>query len=358
MILYVDDFMLGNDDSEGIRKCIEKCRQIPGEKTVIFANRVYQIEEAILIPSDTTVILDGSSIKQKDYVYDNIFRGDNLVIDPKDPYGWPLEVKELKNVKIIGKNNAQLIGCDRSARGYHPVLQREEDKVGDFWGWRTLQISFSRCEHFEIADISCSQTKCWAMSFDNCSYGYIHNVTVHSNVKNGDGIDFRSGCHHCKVDGVYGFTSDDTVACSALASTEVPTYQRSNYLYPMEPGRKNSVERGCNLDIHDIEINNIMTGGHMHGVICLAIRGNQVYNISIKNVKETSEGSRKAAVEIYSRAQYGTGYREGDIHDITIDTVEANISKYAVLCSVKPVNFDIKNIVQNAPDKECIGKNY
>ena len=97
-----------------------------------------------------------------------------------------------------------------------------------------------------------------------------------------------------------------------------------------------------------------MTGGHMHGVICLATRGRQVYNISIKNVIEALEGKRKAAVEIYSRTQYGTGYRDGDLHDISVDMVEANISDYAVLCSVKLVNIEIKNIIQNALDKECI----
>ena len=51
-------------------------------------------------------------IKQKNEVFDNIFRGDNLTIDSENPYGYPVEIRNLKNIKIIGKGTAILEGPD------------------------------------------------------------------------------------------------------------------------------------------------------------------------------------------------------------------------------------------------------
>lgn len=50
-------------------------------------------------------------------------------------------VDKLQQITIIGKNGARIVGCDVNRKGYHPVLNETQEMVGDFWGWRTLQIS-------------------------------------------------------------------------------------------------------------------------------------------------------------------------------------------------------------------------
>lgn len=329
---HVYDFLnAATTDSARIKACMERDAIQKGGATVVFDRKDWLIDEAILLPANTTVILDGCAVIQKDFVYDNVFRGDNLIPDPADLPGVPLRVSQTENIRILGKNGAKIIGCDRNRRAFHPVLKTEQEMTGDFWGWRAFQICLSRCDGFEIGGLELLQTRSWAMSFDFCSGGHIHDIRIESNVKNGDGIDFRVGCHHCRVENITGFTSDDTVACTAL-SRERLSYPHKNYLYPLEPFFP--LWDGTDpraLDIHDIHISGIYTGGFHHGVICLAARGLQVYNIRIEEIRETAPGHREAAVKLYTG--YADGYLDGDLHHIEIRGVHASISDYAVLCN-------------------------
>lgn len=346
---YVKDFIAeGKTDTWAIENCIKEAQHHNGAKTIIFDSKDYYIDRAIVVPNDTEVIIDGCSIKQNREVFDNVFRGANLILSEDDPYGAPLDVKPQKNIKIIGKNGAKIIGTSKPRVGYHPMFEEEQLMVGDFWGWRTHMFSFSLGENIEIGGLTLLQTMCWAISFDCCHDLYIHDLEIHSNVKNGDGVDFRSGCYNCRVENISGYTSDDTVACTALASGGRSGYPAGKYLYPSEP--YNCLGREFNRDIHDVIIKNITTGGLHHGVICLAALSNQVYNIKIDTIKESKQGSRTAIVSIYTG--YGDGYNSGDIHDIEVSNVTSETAKYAVEVNAEVKDVIIDNIVQNNPDGE------
>jgi hypothetical protein len=333
-------------DNMAIKNCIDGTHDSIGELTIVLDGADWRLEEAVLLPSDTTVIIDGCSIIQNDGAFDNVFRGDNLVLNPDDPFGRPLSVKQTGNIRIIGRNNAQIIGCEINRRAYHPVLNETQDMTGDFWGWRTLQICLSKCDGFEVGGISFSRTRCWAMSFDLCSNGYVHDIHFETRVKNGDGVNFRAGTHHCRVERITGFTSDDTVACTALRMPD-KEYPVRNYIYPLEPAI--SIYKGDAgfLDIHDIQIDDVKTGGRCHGVICLAAEGLQVRHIRISNVDEADEGEREAAVKIYTG--YGGGYRDGDLHHIEVSGVTSRISSHAVLCNAKMEHIRLRGIRQEKP---------
>lgn len=208
-------------------------------------------------------------------------------------------------------------------------------------------FSFSFCKDIEISDLALRQTMCWAITFDNCQQCRIHDIDIRSNVKNGDGIDFRSGCNHCVVENITGFTSDDTIACTALSRGKTER-ALSKYLSVGEP--YNSSHENIDGSIHHIKIRNIFTGGFHHGVICLSAHGNQVHDIEISNVKETTEGGREATVKIYTG--YGDGYNSGDIHDIKISDVTSEKAKYALMVACEAENLTNVNIVQNNSDGE------
>ncbi len=344
MDFYPVDYLKENiSDSGCIRECIEQAVKINGHKRIIFNKRNWHIDEAILLHSDMEIIVDGCFIKQNDGVFDNIFRGVNLRVDEKDPYGKPLYVEKLKNVSIKGYNNAKLIGCDVNKKGYHPVKKEYEDMVGDNWGWRTFMICLSECEGIEISGLSIENTKCWALSLDLCSYGDIHDIFIQSDVKNGDGIDLRAGCRHFRIWNITGNTSDDTVACTALLHSK-QRFPFKNYLYPLAPAV--SVFDGDirKLDIHDISVSDIRTGGLHHAVICLAADGLRVYNIDIKNIEDIGEGNRSATVMLYTG--YGENYADNDIHDINIYGVHSRFSKYAVHINTKVHNVTVSDILQ------------
>lgn len=345
-VFYVKDYLIsGKSDSSAIERCFSEANQVTEEKTIIFDGRNYFVDRAILISSNTTVIIDNCTIKQNDYVFDNVFRGDNLIINGIDPYGTPIDVTPISNIKIIGKGSAKITGTDIPQVGYHPYFKQYQEMTGDFWGWRTHMFSFSFCDGFELSGLKLRQTMCWAISFDNCQNCHIHDIDIRSNVKNGDGIDFRSGCHDCIVENITGFTSDDTVACTALSRGKIER-PLSKYLSVSEP--YNSSHENIDTSIHHITIRNIFTGGYHHGVICLSAHGNQVHDIEISNIKETGEGGREATVKIYTG--YGDGYNKGDIHDINITDVVSEKAKYALMVACEADHLTTENILQNNPE--------
>lgn len=342
---YIKDYICGaKNDSEAIEACFAEAARTGGD-TVIFDGGDYLIDRAILVPSDTTVIVDNCTVKQNDLVFDNVFRGNNLIINGIDPYGVPIDVTPIHDIRIIGKGDAKIIGTDKPKVGYHPFFKEYQTMTGDFWGWRTHMFNFSFGVGIEISGLKLRQTAGWAISFDNCQECFVHDIDIHSSVKNGDGIDFRSGCNHCVVENITGFTSDDTVACTALSRGKIER-PLPKYLSVSEP--YNSSHIGIDTSIHHIKINNILTGGYHHGVICLSAHGNKVYDIEISNVKETDEGGREATVKVYTG--YGDGYNKGDIHDIKITDVVSEKAKYAVMVACEAENLSAESIVQNNPE--------
>ncbi len=341
--LYVKEHLLPDiSDSRAIENCLMAAEKEKGEVTVVFDGKDYLIDRAILVSSNMHIIIDNCTIKQADGVFDNVFRGNNLIINGIDPYGRPVDVTPLNNVKITGKGNAIVCGTDKNRIGYHPFYNEYQEMTGDFWGWRTHMFSFSFCDGFEMSGLSLRQTMGWSVSFDSCHNVYVHDIDIRSSVKNGDGINFRSGCHHCTVENIFGYTSDDSVACTALSRGKI-SKEFSRYLSFSEP--YNCSHEKVDGNIHHIKIKNIRTGGLHHGVICLAAYGNQVHDIEISDVIETGEGDREATVKIYTG--YGDGYNKGDIYNIKIDNVVSEKAKYALMLACEAENIEYSNIKQN-----------
>jgi polygalacturonase len=343
-VFYVIDYRNNcENDDQAIKLCMKEAIKVQS-RTIVFDKKDWYIGDAVLLPSNTTVIIDDCMIKQNDESYDNVFRGDNLVLASDNPNGKPLNCTKIENIKILGKNGAKISGPDKNRTGYHPVMKEYQEMVGDFWGWRTLMISLSYCDNFEISGLTFVKGRCWTMSFDMCSNGYVHDLNIFTDVKNGDGINFRSGCHDCVVENIRGKTSDDTVACTALNKSET-TYPDKNYLYPLEPSCCIYGE-GDRKNIYNITIKNIKSGGRCHGVICLAANGCQVYNIKIENIEEDAFGEekpwREATVKIYTG--YGSGFKKGDIRNITVTNVIGKYADHTFYSNIEVENVTLCNI--------------
>lgn len=351
MILRVSDFRKGDHFDDGaIAACLLERKKYESAE-IVFDGPDYWISQAICLPSNTTVIIDGCAIRQIPETFDNVFRGDNLEIDPENPWGLPLSIAPLENIRILGKNGASIIGPERNRIDWHKNYHVYEKMVGDDWGWRALTISLSRCKGFEIGNLYVEKTRNWAIAFDLCCDGCIHDIEFNSNVKTGDGIDFRSGCHHCLVENITGITSDDTIACTALFRNVVPTYD-GRYQYPCEPTRGILDRTKEEKDVSHITIRNVKTGGRHHGIICLAANGCQVHHIHIENVTEdptyAKEPWREATVKLYTG--YGKDYTPGDIHDITVENVKGVYADNALFCNTQVENVLLKKITHKKND--------
>ncbi|OGV74199.1 MAG: hypothetical protein A3K19_08840 [Lentisphaerae bacterium RIFOXYB12_FULL_65_16] len=337
------DFLPGRTPSEAIEAAIAAARVSGSPATLVLDTQDWLIDRAVRLPSNTELVIDGCTLKLADGVHDNIIRSAGIETDPANPNGVCLTVKPTGNIRITGRNNAVLEGADNPYSAANPKTGVVEKWLGDFFGWRTVGIQLSGVTRYEISGFTMRKTHCWAISQEQCSYGYLHDIVFDTNVKNGDGIDFRNGCSFCRVENISGTTSDDTVACTALNSTYITA--ASKYVYPMQP--MGTTFEGAAADIHDIVIRNIRTGGQHHGVICLATSP-KVYNITIENVVEDAASSREACVKIYTG--YGTGYTKGNLRNITVSNVLSRGSRYAVMvkADVKDVRFS--NIKQTRPD--------
>ena len=348
MELRVSDFRTGDHlDDKAIAACLQE-RKKYGEATLIFDGPDYWISEAICLPSNTTVIIEGCAIRQIPEAFDNIFRGDNLVIDPENPWGPALDAAPLENVRILGRNGAALIGPEKNRIGWHHYNKNFEPMVGDFWGWRALTVCFTNAKNIEIGNLAMEKTRNWAVSFDLCSEVYIHDIVFASHVKNGDGIDFRAGCHHCLVENISGTTSDDTVACTALYKEVAPVYE-GRYLYPNEPGRALLNRTKEQRDVSHITVRNVKTGGRHHGIICLAANGCQVHHIHLENITEdpmdAAKPWREATVKLYTG--YGKGYTPGDLHHITVKNVAGDYANHALYCNTQVADVTLENITHS-----------
>lgn len=263
----------GMTDDEVIAACLQDAKQ-SNRREILFDEPEYLLCKSVLLPSDTTVILDGCKIKQANETFDTVFRGDNLKLNPHHPNGFPLSVSPIRNISILGKNGAIISGPDWCGRDNNPGMKQIQEKVGDYWGWRTLMISFSACDGLEIGGIVFDKTRCWCISLDLCLHGHLHDLHIDSNVKNGDGIDLRSGCHHFLIENITGATSDDNIACTALFCNDtVYQYPQEKSVYPMEPTKDSGSRTPWERNISDVIIRNVTVSGMHHGIVCLAANG-------------------------------------------------------------------------------------
>lgn len=336
-------FLPGRTHSEAIAAAIAAARASGGAATVVLEGQDWRVDRAVLLPSNLELVIDGCRLKLADGVHDNIIRSAGIRPDPANPFGACLSADPVENIRITGRNGAVIEGADRPYTAANPKTGVVEPWLGDFFGWRTVGIQLSGVSGYELSGFTMRRTHCWAISQEQCSRGWLHDLVFDTAVKNGDGINFRNGCSFCLVENISGMTSDDTVACTALNGTYITP--ESKYVYPMQP--LGGDVAGEAADIHDIAIRNVRTGGQHHGVICLATSPS-VYNIVIENVEEEASSSREATVKIYTG--YGSGYRPGNLRSIAVTNVVSRGARYAVMVKAGVRDVRFAGIRQLRPD--------
>lgn len=352
MQVKVSDFQKpGMSDSLSVRAALYASRNAE-KRTIIFSGKDFLLNEAVELPSNTTVIIDNCTVKQSDYTFDNVFRGANAKINPQDPYGDWLALKPLKNIRILGKGKAVVSGCDKNIRIYHPFFKEEQEGVGDFFGWRTHLFHFAGVENIEIGNLKVIQTRGWTFCFGMSRKGHLHDIEFDSRSKNGDGIDLRAGCSEFLIENLTGYTKDDTVALNAGPAKYSARRKLSKYFYSSSPWMKFLLKRNFDprvRDIHDVTIRNLNVSGFYHAVILLSLNNTNIYNVKISNIRDT--GKRDISlVDFYTGHGYGSGYVAGNIHDVTVENVDGNsfhrpnARKAAVVVQLPAKNVRISNV--------------
>ena len=307
------------------------------------------ITESIILPSHVTLFLNNSKLKLGDGVHDTIIRNEGIIVDESNPNGLALELRPNNNIKIIGSgiDTAFIEGPDVPFEAPHPINGGDPVPwVGDFYGWRTVSILFANCSDYEIGGFSISKTTCWAISQEHgCKNMHIHDIDFNTSVKNGDGIDFRKGCSNGMVENITGVCSDDVVACTA-GLAEDNNYPRGKYVYPLQVG--GGADNALGNNIENIQIKNIHASSRFHLIICLAVGGAKVRNITASDIEDEMTLSGVNIVAVYT-GRYGVPAKMGDIKDIHIKNIISNNADIALKIDTPLLDSTFEHVEQRKP---------
>jgi len=327
-------------DSERIEKAMANAEAFGG--VVRITRRVkkdandrdfWLIDRAILIPGNTTLILENCVVKLSDSARDNLIRSANCGLGIERP-------EEIQNVHILGVGHAELQGAEHprasgdsakvlGVRTYGTDAGKDgESQRGD---WRNIGVLLACVRDFSISGLTIREAHCWGMSLEKCAFGQIRNITFFSSEKrtidgkpamtlNQDGLDLRKGCHDILIDTIQGHTGDDLVALTAIGTTLRP----GGLLETTEVSGMEAL--GPQNDIWNVTVRNV--SGHSNGghqiVRILNASGIKIHHVTIDGVMDTSpaEITDRAAVKIGDVVPaWGGRTPMGDTYSIIINNV-------------------------------------
>jgi hypothetical protein len=273
----MNDITFEKNGSEIIKTLIEDSVN-DGSRTATVTGS-YEIESAIRIPPDFTLILENCHLKMANGVYDNMFVNEHHGTD----IGRTVAGRD-KNISILGRGEAILDGGE-----YNGLSEKTQLTNGLPAIYKNNLLLFTNVENFKISGISCKNQRWWALNFIYCAHGYIGNIDFEACdigidkdgiayhglrrgyyseilVKNADGIDLREGCNNITIENITGFTEDDSVALTCLPGGRLEGAFRVEGLSP---------------ELCHVKIKNVSTASYCTNVRLLNQGGGIIHDILI-----------------------------------------------------------------------------
>jgi len=308
-------------------------------------SRIWKIDQAILLPSDMTIMLDNCTIQLSDSCRDNMFRSDNVGIGVTSP-AWN------KNIHLIGVGEVILKGADNprsTGDGARQLsLDPDKDRAAGNWrisygtdagragvkqtgDWRNIMILIAQVENFTLKNVKIRNSHAWAVSFERARNVDLSDINIYNpeeitigdrkvKVFNKDGIDLRQGCKNFKINNISGFTGDDFIALSSLDTKNATHPTNGNINSTMVTASR---WFGPQDDTEQIFITNINCESICRGV---AIRGSDssgIHHVYIQGLisrEVAGHGGKHNAVLIGGKG-YGALSQAGKINNIYVQNV-------------------------------------
>ena len=383
-MVYAKDFS-GKNDTEIIANAI-KNREDDG--VVVISSfgdkKEWLLDSAVILPSNTTIIIDNCKIKLSDLCRDNFFRTEDC----------KTLSNKLENIHIIGKGNAWLEGAEHPrATGdfakilanpaphttedlikYAPWISDEHKQSGNityddanshtygtdagkegvsqYGTSENFGILFKNVDRFSIENISLKDTHCFGIVIYAGRNGRITNIHFENHlykmidgmkqtIENQDGIDILQGSHDIIVSDITGITGDDVVALGCNNSKNTAKAQLTNQI----GGNIENDDESFSPDVRNIIVRNIKATSVYAWIIRLLPVEASIYNIIIDNIIDTSPKSGSAgAVVVGFSDEYGKNLPESN-RDICISNVISNGYQGAVVIHGYMANSVISNVI-------------
>ena len=345
-------------DSERIAQAVAAVKEKGGGR-IVLSRRMgeeerdyWLLDEAILLDSSMTLVIDDCTVKLSDQCRDNFIRSANC--------GTGITaVRKCHDLHILGVGKAVLQGADHPrstgdgakpigipSRNYsHPQGRRSYGTDGGKAGerqkgdWRNIGILLAHVEFFSIRNITIRDSHCWAISHEHCTDGLLTDLHFESTSRkmidgreefllNQDGIDLRMGCHRFTIENITGHTGDDLIALTAIIGTVASGNQGSTMVAGTMPSDDN--------DISQVTIHNVK--GHSAGrcqlIRLLNAKGAKIHDITLDGIiDESTENSQSnCAIKIGDKnPAWGGGTPLGDTYGITIKNVQSHARRCIVI---------------------------
>ena len=394
-MVFANDFT-GRNDSEILNAAVQG-RGADGIVVIpprqVDASRSYWLlDSAILLPENTTVVLQNATLKLSDRCRDNFFRTANCGLGIEDPL-------PIRNVHIRGEGVCLLEGADHpratgdatkllhapcphfpkdicKVADWIPAERRESEKIlfsdihshsygtdagkageSQYGDWRGIGVLFANAEDFSISGLCIKESHGWAISLEACSNGRVEKIKFDArmhkmidgmamNMENQDGIDIRNGCHHIVISDITGCTGDDVIALTAIADyRQYKPGGSTGYTHVMH----NDWSRR-DPDIHDIIIRNVVAHSYLCYVVRLLPAMTNIYNVIIDGVIDTQPNAdlpRGGTILLGDGGGYGEN-KPDSMRNVTVSNVICN-SRYAVIVRGFLTDSVITNVVNRNP---------
>ena len=402
-MINVNDFD-GTNDSIVINEAI-KNRDADGIVVIPPRSSMYEsyrdywlLDSAILLPENTTIILENCTIKLSDDCRDNFFRSANCGMGIVEP-------EKIENIHIRGEGMCTLLGADhpRAVGDESKILSNPcpyldedlckyadwipeerkqaktllfsdkhnhsygtdagkegESQMGD---WRGVGILLANVANFSVSNLKIVESHGWGISLEACSYGSVENIEFDArmykeidgilhNMENQDGVDIRIGCHHITISDIYGRTGDDLVALTAIAS---PQYHNGGALCTTEVMHNDWTRR--EQGIHDISIRNVSGYSQLCHIVRLLACDTKIWNVDIDGVIDSPPENLKHSSTIFIGEKKDSLYGKilpGSVSNVSISNVIC-CSKKAIYVAGYLSDSVISNVVNKNPDCPTIG---
>ena len=387
----------GKTDNERIEAAIRDRR---GEAVVI-PPRVSELEperdwwlldRAVLMPGDTTVILENCRIKLSDRCRDNFFRSANCGFGMAAPEPLSnIHLRGVGNVVLEGADHPRATGdggkslacpCPKNFTGAeHPTFEdlhrhsygTDAGKPGELQrgDWRNIGILFANADHVSIENLKIVEQHAWAISLEACRHITISHIEFSArmtrnidgmdhNNENQDGINLRAGCHDAIISDIRGTTGDDVIALTAIAQA-APRHAGGELgfteVMPDDFSRREK-------DIRNVVIRDVLaySAGGCKILRLLALGGAEIHGVTVDGIVDTSPDDfhTRTSVEVGAapgitgepKHPYGE-QSECSIGDVTFSDVISNADR-AVHIPGGLRNAVIANIINRNPDGKAL----
>ena len=330
--------VMGVTDADSIQNAVDLALETGLNKVVIprynarTGEMLWCIERPVLLKSGITVVLDQCHMRAADDVYTNFFRTANIYTE-----NGLDTAEEYHDIHIIGMGNAVLDGG--KANDLSELTQYKDGHPAVRYN---TPILFFNVRYFTVENLNIIDHRYWGLCFSYCKCGRISNVRFDAtgDRRNQDGLNLRNGCNNILIENLYGQTSDDMVALSAI---DVPRNDRYNVAVPE-----------WNSDIHHVTIRNISGWAIDHPLVAMRNSdGMKLYDILVENVRDTEPVHLcpKSALHKYALIRIGNNFyyhvrpsQMGETRDITIRDITARTSERAITVNASLQHSLFENI--------------